>query len=260
MGFDPKDSTSLETKLNVHDEKVNLTKLRIGIPEEYNIEGMSSEVKDLWTLASHKLAAAGVDIVPISLPHTKYSLSAYSVLKACDVASNFSCFDGVEYGHRNGDLINEKSTEQMYSVTRTEGFNDTVKGFIFAGNYFLQKANFDHYFMQAAKVRRLICRDFDHAFEKVDLLLTPVTLGDAPTLSRWIHEDNKERLANEDFCTLPANFAGLPALSVPCQMSSNRLPLGLQLIGRHLDDYLVLSVAKELDKLMKFPKFGLIVE
>lgn len=252
-GFDPKDSTSIETKLVDKGDKIDLRSIRIGIPDDYNIEGMSTEVKELWTATADKLSKLGAEVVSVSLPHTNYSLSCYSVLKACDVASNFSCYDGIEYGHRAKGL--ESSTEQLYSATRFEGFNEVVKGYILAGNYFMMRDNFEQYVAQAQKVRRLIVQDFDKVFndQKVNILLTPVTFGDAPTFAKWTQKENRERLANEDFFTQPANMAGLPAVAVPCKLSKAGLPLALQLIGPYLQDHFVLSMAQVLEDISQFP-------
>jgi len=245
------DSTSIDAKQVTSVEKLEMNSLRIGVPAEYNLIGMSDEIKKLWSNACDQFQSAGAKVVKVSLPHTKFSLSAYAVLKACDIASNFSCYDGIEYGYRAADVTH--SSDLLYSKSRTEAFNETVKGFIMAGNYFLLKDNIDHYYKYATKIRRLICNDFSNVFKQVDVLLTPVTISDAPKLSQWSCKENKEHLAREDFCTQPANMAGLPSISVPCKLSDNGLPLGLQIIGPQLNDRFVLSVAEELENIMKFP-------
>merc|ERR1712062_538844 len=157
----------------------------IGIPQEYFCEDMSSEIIEAWSQVADILEdEAGVKVLPVSLPHTKYSITCYQVLNPCEVASNMSCYDSLEYGYRSSEMA---STEALYANVRHAGFNDVVKGRILAGNYFLLRENYDEYFEQALKVRRLISRDFLNVFngnEKVDLLLTPVTLSDAPSYSK----------------------------------------------------------------------------
>lgn len=251
-GYDPQDSTSLKEDLPRADTNIDIANLVIGIPDEYAIPGMSEEVKRLWSDTCDTLSNLGAKLVRVSLPHTKYCLSSYAVIKACDVASNFSCYDGVEYGFRSE---NDSSTEEMYASSRSAAFNEVVKGFIMSGNYFLMRDNINDYYNQAARVRRLISEDFNTVFnhDGVHVLLTPVTLTEAPTYAQWTQKENREKLAKEDFCTLPANLAGLPALSIPCRLSSLGLPLSLQLIGPHLKDHFVLSVAQILENILDFP-------
>ncbi|XP_054156080.1 glutamyl-tRNA(Gln) amidotransferase subunit A, mitochondrial-like [Oppia nitens] len=263
-GHDSLDSTTVDKKIdNTVVNDLDLSTLTIGIPDEYQCTGMSDEVVDTWRSVADRLANMGARVKSVSLPHTKYSISCYSVLNCCEVASNFACYDGIEFGYRsvaaaddNNSSGGHQTVEEQYSKTRHEAFSDTVKGRIFAGNYFLLRENYENYFNRALKVRRLIAEDFDRVFSKqnVDLLLTPVTLTDAPLYSQWIQKDNRQQVSIEDYCTQPVNMVGLPAISIPCRLSSKSgLPLSLQLIGRRFDDYFLLSVAKQLEQLFNFP-------
>lgn len=253
-GRDPLDSTSIDDKINLSlDESIDLSKLTIGIPEEYHCHGMSEDVVQTWRSMADLLSNSGSKVEYVSLPHTKYSISCYSILNCCEVSSNFSCYDGIEFGHRS--QTEATSVEEIYSAARHEAFSDTVKGRIFAGNYFLLRQNYEKYFNKALKVRQLITKDFDEVFDKgnIDILLTPVTLSEAPLFSQWIQKDNRQQVSTEDYCTQPVNMAGLPAVSIPCKLSKNGLPIGLQLIGKRLDDFRILSVAKQLEDILNFP-------
>ncbi|RWS12549.1 glutamyl-tRNA(Gln) amidotransferase subunit A-like protein [Dinothrombium tinctorium] len=225
-GHDPLDSTTVTTQFDQELKKVNISDLTIGIPKEYDCEGLSPEIKDMWKDVSNQLSNMGAKVINVSLPHTRYSISCYSVINACEVASNFACYDGIEFGHRAKNA--ESSTEELFASSRYEGFNDVVKGRILAGNYFLLRDNYEVYYNQALKVRRLIAEDFYRVFNQVDFLITPVTLTEAPLYSEWIKKDNREQVAIQDYCTQPVNMAGVPAISIPCKLSRNGLPLSLQ--------------------------------
>lgn len=252
-GHDPKDSTTITQPFNsfILPDEVNVKGLHIGIPKEYQCPGMSQEVIDTWERVSKALENSGAKVTSVSLPHTKYSIVCYSVLCCCEVASNFARYDGIEFGHRASE---ETSTENLYAATRHEGFGEVVRGRILAGNYFLLKKNYDKYFIQATKVRRLIYEDFKKVYESgVDLLLTPVTLTDAVPYSVWLQKDNREHNATDDYCTQPVNMAGLPAVSIPCSLSKQGLPLSLQLIGKPFKEEIMLTAAKWIEQQMNFP-------
>ncbi|CAG2113276.1 unnamed protein product [Medioppia subpectinata] len=254
VGHDSLDSTTIDDKIELSlDEEIDLSKLKVGIPDEYQCEGMSQEVIDTWRSVADMLSNMGSRVSRVSLPNTKHSISCYSVLNCCEVSSNFSCYDGIEFGFR-ADTTGH-TVEEVYSKSRHEAFSDTVKGRIFAGNYFLLRENYENYFNRALKVRRLIANDFHTVFEKqnIDLLLTPVTLTEAPLHSLWIQKDNRQQVSTEDYCTQPVNMAGLPAITIPCKLSNNGLPIGLQLIGKKLDDFRLLSIAKKLENILHFP-------
>ncbi|GFQ80311.1 glutamyl-tRNA(Gln) amidotransferase subunit A, mitochondrial [Trichonephila clavata] len=252
-GHDFKDSTTVTqpfSPFTISDD-IEVHNLRIGIPEEYGCPGMSSEVINLWKRVADTFENAGAKVTTVSLPHTKFSIMCYSILCCCDVASNFARYDGIRYGHRSAA---ETTTEHHYAVTRREGFGDVVRERILAGNYFLLKKNYEKYFLQAAKVRRLIYNDFEAVFKDgIDLLLTPVTLSEPVPYSKWILTDNREHNAVEDFCTQPVNMAGLPAVSVPCSLSKSGLPLSLQLIGKPFHEKQMLTAAKWMEQQMDFP-------
>ena len=253
-GHDSLDSTSIDDRTDLSlNENIDFSKLTVGIPEEYECEGMSEEILETWRTVADLFSNLGSKVEYVSLPNTKYSISCYSVLNCCEVSSNFSCYDGIEFGHRAHS--SESSVEESYSKSREEGFSDTVKGRIFAGNYFLLRQNYDKYLKKALRVRRIITNDFINVFDKqnIDLLLTPVTLTEAPLYSDWIQKDNRQQVSTEDYCTQPVNMAGLPALSIPCKLSANGLPISLQLIGKRLDDFRILSIAKKLENILNFP-------
>ncbi|GFT02022.1 glutamyl-tRNA(Gln) amidotransferase subunit A, mitochondrial [Nephila pilipes] len=256
-GHDSKDSTTVTQPFSSFTipNDIEICNLRIGIPKEYECPSMSPEVTDVWRRIADTLEKAGAKVISVSLPHTKYSIMCYSVLCCSDVASNFARYDGIRYGHR---AAGETTTEHHYAVTRREGFGDVVRERILAGNYFLLKRNYEKYFLQAAKVRRLISNDFESVFNNgIDLLLTPVTLSEPVPYSKWILTDNREHNAIDDFCTQPVNLAGLPAVSIPCLLSQSGLPLSLQLIGKPFQEKQMLTAAKWLEQQMDFPVLDL---
>lgn len=228
-----------------------MSRLCIGIPKEYLVPELSSEVRSLWSQAADLFESEGAKVIEVSLPHTCYSIVCYHVLCTSEVASNMARFDGLQYGHRSGVDV---STEAMYAATRQEGFNDVVRGRILSGNFFLLKENYENYFVKAQKVRRLIVKDFVDVFESgVDVLLTPTTLTEAVPYLEFIKEDNRTRSAQDDIFTQAVNMAGLPAVSVPVALSNQGLPIGLQLIGRAFCDQQLLTVAKWFEKQVQFP-------
>ena len=251
-GIDKRDSTTVDVVLNDSCSNDEFKNLKIGIPDEYRIEFLDTNINQAWNETIQLLVKAGAKIVPISLPHTKYSLSCYSILNTCEVASNFACYDGVEYGYRTGN--EDQNFEDCYTATREEAFNDIVKSRIIAGNYFLLRENYEKYYTKALKLRRLIAGDFVKAFRQIDFILTPVTITSTMTYSRWSQMDKTEEAIKEDYCTQPANMAGLPAISVPVKLDpETKLPIGLQLIGNRFEDYRLLKVAQQLESLVHFP-------
>lgn len=252
-GHDPKDSTTVQDpiKLSKIPSEVDVSRLCIGIPKEYLVPELSSEIRSLWSQAADLFESEGAKVIEVSLPHTSYSIVCYHVLCTSEVASNMARFDGLQYGHRSGIDV---STEAMYAATRQEGFNDVVRGRILSGNFFLLKENYENYFVKAQKVRRLILRDFVNVFDSgVDVLLTPTTLTEAVPYYEFIKEDNRTRSAQDDIFTQAVNMAGLPAVSVPVALSNQGLPIGLQLIGRAFCDQQLLTVAKWFEKQIQFP-------
>jgi len=237
-GHDPKDSTSLN--IPVPDFAAGITGSvqgkRIGIPREYRLDGMDAEIAALWDQGIAWLRAAGAEIVDISLPHTQYALPTYYIVAPAEASSNLARYDGVRYGKRitpPGGNLND-----MYEATRAAGFGREVKRRIMIGTYVLSAGFYDAYYTQAQKVRALIARDFEQAFQACDLILTPT--APSPAFAFGAKADPLAMYLNDVF-TVPASLAGLPAMSVPAGLSSNGLPLGLQIIGRPLDEMGVLD-------------------
>jgi len=237
-GHDSKDSTSIKagstdyTKALVNDVKG----LRIGLPKEYFVAGMNPEVEKAIYKAVEQFTALGAEVVEVSMPHTEYALSAYYVIAPAEASSNLARYDGVGFGLRvDGDDI-----VSMYKNTRSKGFGAEVKRRIMLGTYALSSGYYDAYYKKALQVRTLVKQDFDRAFEKVDLLVTPT----APTPAFKLGEKSNDPLAMylEDVCTIPVNLAGIPALALPCGFAGN-LPIGLQLIGRPLGEATILRAA-----------------
>ncbi|GAB6021301.1 hypothetical protein CHUAL_003916 [Chamberlinius hualienensis] len=253
LGQDLRDSTSVSITLNWHQfQSPSVQGIKVGIPVEYHSPHMSPEIVTAWQKIADLLAAEGANVEQISLPHTAYSIACYSVLNSCEVASNFARYDGIEYGHRAED---EKSTENLYATSRHEGFNTVVRERILAGNYFLLKQNYDNYFIRALKVRRLIAEDFNKVFHQgVQCLLCPVTIETAARYSKFTEKSEREQVSLLDYCTQPMNMAGIPAISIPVQLSSEGLPIGLQLVGPMFSEPLLISVAKLIESKVNFSR------
>jgi aspartyl-tRNA(Asn)/glutamyl-tRNA(Gln) amidotransferase subunit A len=247
-GHDEKDTTSVD--IEVPDYEAALTGdirgLKIGIPKEYRVEGMSDEIEKLWTQGIDWLKNAGAEIVDVSLPHTKYALPAYYIVAPAEASSNLARYDGVRYGLRvQGDDITD-----MYEKTRAEGFGDEVRRRVLIGTYVLSAGYYDAYYIKAQKIRTLIAQDFKQAYEKIDLLLTPTTPSPAFAIGEKV--DDPLSMYLNDVFTVPVNLAGLPGISLPAGLSSNGLPLGLQLIGRTFDEDTLLRAADVLEQAAGF--------
>lgn len=256
QGVDIKDSTTVPLPSSPTQplDDFDVKNLCVGIPKEYHAPGLSEETVEQWGRVADMFERAGARVEQVSLPHTQYSIVCYYVLCCAEVASNMARFDGLEYGHRSKV---DNSTETMYATSRHEGFNDVVRGRILSGNYFLLKQNYEHYFLKAQKIRRLITEDFRHVFNSgVDVLLTPTTLADAARYSDFTQEDNRTRTQQEDVFTQPVNMAGLPAITVPTALSKRGLPIGLQLIAPALQDKRLLSVAQWIEQRVGFPSIS----
>lgn len=245
-GYDEKDSTS--SKIAVPDFVSFLGKdikgLKIGVPMEYRVDGLNTEVADYWDKAAEILKAAGAEVVSISLPHTKYALPAYYVIAPAEASSNLARYDGVRYGHR----VEGNGLDELYINSRTDGFGREVKRRILIGTYVLSAGYYDAYYLKAQKVRRLIKNDFDLAFQKCDVILTPTSpiepfaIGDKKML------ENPINMYLNDVFTVSVNLAGLPAMSLPIGLSKNGLPLGIQLIGKAFDEETVFKTAYQLER------------
>ena len=252
-GHDAQDSTS--APLSVPDFEAALTGdirgKKIGIPREYRMDGMSDEIEALWQSGIAMMADAGAEIVDISLPHTKYALPAYYVIAPAEASSNLARYDGVRYGHRAKLAAGDGITE-MYEKTRAEGFGAEVQRRIMIGTYVLSAGFYDAYYNRARRVRALIKRDFDLAFEAgIDAILTPATPSSAFELGSVASADPVEMYLNDVF-TVTVNLAGLPGISVPVGLDAQGLPLGLQLIGRPWAEADLLNHAYVLEQAVGF--------
>ena len=247
-GFDPKDSTSADQP--VPDFAAACARgvrgLTIGIPREYRMEGMNTEIDALWEQGKAWLREAGATCVDVSLPHTKYGLATYYIVAPAEASSNLARYDGVRFGARveGGDLT------ELYERSRAEGFGDEVKRRILIGTYVLSAGYYDAYYLRAQRVRALILRDFTEAFQQVDALLTPTAPSAA--FAQGAKMDDPVTMYLNDVFTVPANMAGVPGLSVPAGLDGQGLPLGLQVIGRPFDEETVFAVGAALERAAAF--------
>ncbi|WP_339947534.1 Asp-tRNA(Asn)/Glu-tRNA(Gln) amidotransferase subunit GatA [uncultured Albimonas sp.] len=251
-GFDPKDSTSAE--LAVPDFEAALTgDIRgktIGIPREYRMEGMPPEIEALWDRGAEMLRDAGAKTVEISLPHTKYALPAYYVIAPAEASSNLARYDGVRFGHR-ADLGAGDAIVDLYEKSRAEGFGAEVQRRVMIGAYVLSAGYYDAYYLRAQKVRTLIKRDFEQAFETVDAILTPATPSAAFGIGEMADADPVAMYLNDVF-TVTVNLAGLPGAAVPTGVDASGLPLGLQIVGKPWGEAEMLDIAYALERAAGF--------
>jgi len=236
-GHDPLDSTSADVELPDFTEglRESIRGLKVGIPKEYFIEGMDPEVDAAIKEAIKVFKNLGAELVDVTLPHTDYAVATYYILATSEASSNLARYDGVKYGYRSAghaDLLD------MYKRSRSEGFGAEVKRRIMLGTYALSSGYYDAYYKKAQQVRTLIKQDFDKAFGDVDIILTPT----APTPAFRIGEKSSDPLQMylSDIFTISVNLAGIPGMSVPCGLTKNNLPIGLQILGRHFDEATVL--------------------
>jgi aspartyl-tRNA(Asn)/glutamyl-tRNA(Gln) amidotransferase subunit A len=248
-GHDPKDSTSLPLEVPDFPSFVgkSVKGLRIGVPKEYRVDGMPVEIEALWAKGIEWLKDAGCEIVDVSLPHTKYALPTYYIVAPAEASSNLARYDGMRYGLR----VEGKTLADVYENTRGAGFGDEVKRRILIGAYVLSAGYYDAYYLKAQKVRRRIADDFKAVFEQCDALLTPATPSAAFALGAKETMDPVQMYLNDVF-TVTANLAGVPAMSVPAGLDKDGLPLGLQLIGRTLDEGTLFSLAGAIEKAADF--------
>ncbi len=247
-GFDPKDSTSADKEVPNWPSLLDgaVKGLKVGIPQEYRMDGMPAEIETLWQQGIEWLKAEGAEIVDVSLPHTKYALPTYYIIAPAEASSNLARYDGVRYGLRvEGDDLKE-----TYEKTRAEGFGDEVKRRIMIGTYVLSAGYYDAYYVKAQKVRRLILQDFEKAYEQCDVLLTPTAPSAAFAIGE--NEDDPIKMYLNDIFTVPASLAGLPGISVPAGLDKDGLPLGLQIIGRAWDEETVLRTAYHIERAANF--------
>ena len=249
-GKDEMDSTSLDvevpdfTKALVNDVKG----LRIGLPKEYFGEGVDAKVKAEIMKAVEKYKELGAEIVEVSLPHTEYAVITYYIIAPAEASANLARFDGVRYGYRNVDAT---SAPEMTTMSRTEGFGQEVRRRIMLGTYVLSSGYYDAYYNKAMQVRTLIRRDFEAAFEKCDVLLTPTSPVPAYGINDKMDPLTMYML---DVTTIPVNMAGLPGISIPCGFADDGMPIGMQLIGKVLDEATILRAAYTFEQATEYHK------
>ncbi len=246
--YDPKDSTSapIGTPEFGAELAAGVKGMRIGIPKEYTMDGMPAEIQRLWVQGQQWFESAGASCITISLPHTEFALPCYYIVAPAEASSNLARYDGARYGLR----IDGESLDAMYENTRGEGFGEEVRRRVMIGTYVLSAGYYDAYYVKAQKVRTLIAKDFETAFENVDLILTPTT----PSAAFAVGEKMDDPIAMyfNDVFTVPASMAGLPSISVPAGLDHLGLPLGLHIIGRAFDEVTLLRAAKVLENAAHF--------
>lgn len=245
---DPNDSTSLkvETPNWQQDVGQSINGLKIGIPEEYRVDGMPSEIEDLWQKGIEWLKDSGAEIIDVSLPHTKFALPAYYIVAPAEASSNLARYDGMRYGQRQ----DGQDLTDTYQNTRSSGFGEEVQRRLMIGTYVLSHGYYDAYYLKAQKVRTKIFQDFQNVYKKVDALLTPTTPSSAFAYGE--RSDDLIAMYLNDVFTVTANLAGLPAISVPAALNKDGLPLGLQVIGKTLDESVCFRVASAIERAANF--------
>ena len=250
-GYDPRESTSVRAEIPDYRQFVghDIKGWKVGIPKEYFVEGIDPEVNSAIQKTITVLEKSGAKIVEISLPHTQYCLAVYYIIAPAEASSNLARYDGVKYGFRSpdsGDLLD------MYKKTRMQGFGAEVKRRIMIGTYALSAGYYDAYYKKASQVRSLIKRDFEEAWKKCDVILTPTT----PTPAFKIGEktDNPLQMYLSDIFTISGNLAGIPGISVPCGFTSGGLPLGVQFLAGHFEEGKLIQIASAYEKNAKIEK------
>jgi aspartyl-tRNA(Asn)/glutamyl-tRNA(Gln) amidotransferase subunit A len=240
-GRDPMDSTSADVPVPdyVRELEKPVRGLKLGVPKEYFGDGLHDEVRQAVEAAIGKLQGLGCEVVPVSLPHTPYAVPTYYLIATAEASSNLARYDGVRYGHRARAV---KTLPEMYRRSRDEGLGAEVKRRIMLGTYALSAGYYDAYYLKAQKVRTLLTRDFEEAFRKVDALVTPTS----PTAAFRLGEKSNDPLSMylADIYTVTADLAGIPGISIPCGETKEKLPIGLQILGKHFDEATVLRIAQ----------------
>ena len=248
--YDSKDSTSIDFKRNKYSEELtnNIKGKKIGIPKEYRVDNMPDEIEDLWKKGIDYVKQCGAEVIDISLPHTNYALPAYYIVAPAEASSNLARYDGVKYGYRTKGM----NLTEMYEKTRSGGFGNEVKRRIMIGTYVLSSGYYDAYYLKAQKVRRLIKKDFDEAYSKVDAILTPSTPSSAFKIGEKTNDPISMYL--NDIFTVPVNLAGLQGISIPAGHDAKGYPLGLQIIGKAFDEQNILNIAYAMEEKIAFKK------
>ena len=248
-GADAKDTTSVDVGKKDYTKalKNDVKGLKVGVPKEYFEEGINPEVKQAVLNAIEEYKAMGAEVEEFSLPIAQYALATYYIIACAEASSNLGRFDGIRYGYRTSNFDNLRD---IYVNTRTEGFGDEVKRRIILGTYVLSSGYYDAYYKKAQQVRTLIKNEFNKAFEKYDVLIIPI----APNVAFKIGEksNNPIELYMEDLCTVPINVAGVPAISIPCGLNKEGMPIGMQIIGKHFDEETILNAAYTYEQKTKF--------
>jgi aspartyl-tRNA(Asn)/glutamyl-tRNA(Gln) amidotransferase subunit A len=249
-GHDPADSTSANLAVPQYLEALdgNVKDLRIGVPKEYFVSGMQSEVEQAVRNAIRELEKNGAAIEEISLPHTEYAIAVYYIVATAEASSNLARYDGMRFGHR----ADAKDLTETYMISRDEGFGAEVKRRIMLGTYVLSAGYYDAYYLKAQRVRTLIKKDFTEAFKRCDVVVTPT----APTSAFKIGEKTQDPLQMylSDIYTISINLAGLPAISLPCGFDGDGMPIGLQVIGNHFDESTILRTAHAYEQATEWHK------
>ena len=248
-GHDEKDTTSLNVEKKDYTKalKNDVKGLRIGIPKEYFGEGINKEVKEALEKAIEEYKAMGAIVEECSIPIAEYALATYYIIACAEASSNLGRFDGIRYGYRTS---NFKNLRDIFINSRTEGFGKEVKRRIILGTYVLSSGYYDAYYKKAQQVRTLVKKEFDKAFEKYDILITPT----APTVAFDIGQrsNNPLEMYLADICTVSINIAGLPGISIPCGVDSNGMPIGMQIVGKHFAEETILNAAYTYEQRVKF--------
>ena len=244
-GYDNKDSTSANREIPNYFENLNqdMSGKVVGVPKEYILPDIPEDISKIWEQVIKSLERGGVKVKNISLPHTKYALPAYYIIAPAEASSNLARYDGVRYGFRSEEGT---SLDEMYELTRSEGFGKEVKRRVLIGTYVLSAGYYEAYYIKAQKVRKLISNDFNEAFKECDFILTPTT--PSPAFPIGDKEDDPIKMYLNDIFTVPASLAGIPGISIPFGKSQNGLPLGIQLLSKHFDEQLIFNAGLYLEK------------
>ena len=244
-GYDIKDSTSANREIPNYFENLNqdMSGKVVGVPKEYILPDIPEDISKIWEQAIKSLERGGIKVKNISLPHTKYALPAYYIIAPAEASSNLARYDGVRYGFRSEEGT---SLDEMYELTRSEGFGKEVKRRVLIGTYVLSAGYYEAYYIKAQKVRKLISNDFNEAFKECDFILTPTT--PSPAFPIGDKEDDPIKMYLNDIFTVPASLAGIPGISIPFGKSQNGLPLGIQLLSKHFDEQLIFNAGLYLEK------------